>query len=190
MCGKTLTFPAIPPGKSGYGKALGLAIARSTEPDPQKKWGLKWPAALAALGRFQHWSVVALCIMPLALVAALRIGANYAKTRNADSPSPASTPMVRVDPHAWDNMTALAKADEAVRFQVQQLNAAHAAVRAAQSVLDSVRHMNSSQSHYAEQSLCRAEAAEKAARKRLDDAISTYQRLGGTLDYRSQVRSF
>ena len=57
MCGHTVTFPAIPPGRAGRaGRSL-----RAKDPPARPAVVRKLPGALAFLRDFQYWNVVWQC---------------------------------------------------------------------------------------------------------------------------------
>jgi hypothetical protein len=185
MCGQVVTFPAIPPGRA----AASLHVKHS-ETRTARKWAQKVPAALAFLLGFQHWSVVAQCAVPFLVVGMLLAGAAFVKNKLGEPSAPVATPTVEADPQAWQKMTDLAKADQAVRDRMSEVAAAQATLATAKRVRESVAHMDPMQQRGADQQVRRAEATLSAVRKQFDAALTCYQRLGGTVDYRSQIPNY
>ena len=70
ICSQTVTFPALPPGRSGP-----TLHVKSLERKPERKWSWKLPAALTFLLKFQHWNVVAQCAVPFLIIGVLLAGA-------------------------------------------------------------------------------------------------------------------
>src|ERR1700678_1797356 len=70
ICGHTVTFPALPPARSGQ-----TLRVKSLERKPERKWSWKLPPALVFLLNFQHWNVVAQCAVPFVIIGALLAGA-------------------------------------------------------------------------------------------------------------------
>jgi hypothetical protein len=152
------------------------------------KWHL--PAALMALFNFKHWGMVWQCAIPFVLVVGLLIGAYYAKKKFSDEPAPVAAPVVQADPDAWKKMTELSKADQAVQDRMRELDAAHANADMAERLKRQAEHMDSSQRKAADQQAEAAQRALVAARQRFDLANQLYQQLGGTVDYRSQLKQY
>jgi hypothetical protein len=183
MCGQTITFPALPPG-GGQGTTLRV---RSLEHKEARKWRL--PPAIVLLLNFKHWSTVAQCAVPFAVVGALLAGAIIVKNKFADAPATVAAPVVQADPDAWQKMTDLSKAEIAVKERLKELQAAQAKAEMAERLRQQVQHLDSSQRKNAEQ---QAEAAQReliGAKQRFGLANDAYVRLGGTIDYRSQIRN-
>jgi hypothetical protein len=181
MCGNTVTFPAIPTKK-------GAAPVQTKPSSVPKQRGWKWPAALAFLGGFQRWDLVAQCVVPFLVIGALLAGAYFVKNKLTDTSPPPEAPTVAADPQAWQKMTDLEKAEDAVRQRMQELDAARAALKVAQNVRQSTERMSASQQISAAQAVHRAELAANAAERSFNDAMTRYQKLGGTVDFRSQLR--
>jgi len=183
MCGQTVTFPAIPPGRSG--PALGV---KSLEQMPEKKGAWKAPAGLSFLRRFQHWNVVAQCAVPFLIIGLLLAGAAFVKTKMGEAPAPPAIPAVQADPQAWQRSTDLNKAEVAVQARMKELIAAQAYVASAQQARRQVEHQELPQRKIADEQLQRAQDMLIAAQQRFNAAMSDYHQLGGTIDYRSQIK--
>ncbi len=184
MCGKTVTFPALPPGR--LGKSL---RTKSLEPKETPKSARNWPATLAPLLDFPHWNLLAQCAVPFLLIGVLLAGAIFVKKKLGDTAAPAAAPTVQADPEAWQKMADLTKADQTVRTRMSELDAACASLKLADQVRQSMSRLDPSQRRSADQQWQFAQRAREAAQKRFDDAMTAYQRLGGTVDYRSQLRN-
>lgn len=67
ICGKTVTFPAIPSG----GRRSTLRLKRDAGPQ-REKWSFDLKKIWAALCNFEHWHIVRLSLVPFAIVAGQR----------------------------------------------------------------------------------------------------------------------
>ena len=192
-CGKTVTFPALPPGR-GKGvpttrvKALD---ARRAAAQTKKGWLQNAPQALGFLRGFEHWDVVWQCTVPLLIIGGLLVGANFVKHKFSAAPAaPEAAPAVQADPHAWQKMADLTKADQAVQAAIREYEGAHSMLLAAQQAQQQVDKANTFAKKSADEQAQQAENNVNAAHKRLDAALQKYQDLGGTVDYRSQVHYY
>jgi hypothetical protein len=184
ICGQTITFPALPPGGQ-HGTTLRV---KSLEHKQEKKWRL--PPTLVFLLNFKHWNVVAQCAVPFLVIGGLLVGAAFVKKKLSDESAPVAPPVVQADPDAWQKMTDLAKADQAVKDRMKELEAAHARAEMAQRLRKQVEHLDAFQRKSTEQ---QAEAAQRellVAKQRFDLANDSYRQLGGTVDYRAQVKDY
>jgi len=191
-CGKTVAFPAIPPGR-GRGapttrvKALD---ARRAEAKPAPSWLRNAPKALGFLRDFEHWDVVGQCAVPFLIIGVLLAGAAFVKKKFSDAPAPVAVPAVQADPEAWQKMADLTKADQAVRVLIKEVKADHAMVVAAERARQQVEQGNASLKKSVEEQVHQAQNNLSDARKRLDVALEKYGALGGTVDYRSQIPNY
>jgi hypothetical protein len=194
ICGKTVTFPAIPPG--GKGKTLHI---KHTAAAPAAKWSFSLDGILGPLRQFKHWNTVLACLVPFVIVGALLAGASVLK-KQAGNETAAPVAPIQADPNAWQKMTDLARAEQLVQERLAALNRIHALCVAAdqnranlhayyhgqtldQATHDSVQH----QYRNADQAVMNAQQAEAAARESFENAYQNYQKLGGTVDYRQQL---
>jgi hypothetical protein len=184
ICGQTITFPAILPGRAGSSLR-----AKSLEPKPARKWSGKAPPVLAFLLNFQHWKMVALCTVPFLIIGVLLAGANFVKNKLADTSTPVAVPTVQTDPQAWQKMADLTKADQVVKARIRDFNTACASLKLAEQEQKSVGRLDPSQRRGADQQMQLAQRVVAVAQQRFDDAFSNYQQLGGTVDYRAQLRN-
>jgi hypothetical protein len=196
ICGKTVTFPAVPPG----GKGLSLRIKR-----PEAARAAKWPfdffGILAPLRRFQHWNMVLVCLVPFIIVGALLAGAAMLRKQLGNTPAAPVAPLIQADPNAWQKMTDLVRADQLVQKQLAAVRNASAAVAAAEenrAKFHAYWHVRRAADQATYQSvLAQYKAKDEAvanahkvldhARQCFDSALRKYQQLGGTTDYRRQL---
>jgi hypothetical protein len=184
QCRQTVTFPAVPPGRSG--PALGV---KSLGHQPGQKRVQQAAGAFALLRHFQHWNVVAQCAVPFLVIGLLLAGAAFVKKKLADAPAPAAFPAVQADPQAWQRSTDLNKAELAVKNLMKELAVAHAYADAADQARRQAEHGDQARRLSADEQVERAQNALIAARLRFNAAMSNYRQLGGTIDYGSQVRN-
>jgi len=181
-CGHTVTFPAVPPGRGAptAQKPTSKAAARqapnktaaAAEPGPEWSWTPK--GMLLYFRDFQHWNLVALCLVPFLILGALWAGASFVNKNFGNPAPPAPGPAVQADPGAFQRMTDLTKADEAVRAEMQTVAMAKTALARAErrgvgeQVAEKQRNLTIAQNQF-------------------DTAYANYQKLGGKVDYRSQL---
>jgi len=196
ICGKPVTFPAIPPGGK-KGPALHLKRA---EADTPAKWPIFLGRIMAALRRFEKWSVILACLAPFAIVAALLVGAKVVKKNFGDEPAAPAAPVLQADPNACQKMTDLARAEQSVQQQISVVERARAAATSAAKIrdarhayyhgktLDKVTYDSVMlQLHADEQAAANAQRFLDAARQIFETDFQKYQKLGGTVDYRRQL---
>src|ERR1700733_4679978 len=106
-CGKNVTFPALPPGGR---KKVPLRIKRDVL--VPTRWPVKLPAFVLQLLAFQHWNVVGACVLPFVVLGGLWIGASVVRKKFGDAPAMPTVGKVRADPHAWQQATNLARAEQ------------------------------------------------------------------------------
>jgi len=185
ICSQTVTFPALPPGRSGP-----TLHVKSLERKPERKWSWKLPAALTFLLKFQHWNVVAQCAVPFLIIGVLLAGAVFVKKKLGDAPAPvdaSSAPVVQADPQAWQRTTDLNNAELAVQDRLKELNAAHAKADSAERLRRQVQSLEPFQRKSTEAQAEHAQHELEAAQLRFDRAYELYRQLGGTVDYRAQA---
>jgi hypothetical protein len=195
ICGKTVTFPAVPPG----GPVKGLRLNRPEEVRTAK-WSLNPNDILACLRQFKHWNIVLICVVPFAIVVALLVGAGELRKHFGEGPAVSGTTDVHADANAWQKMTDLSRADQAVQQQVgvvvQAKTAAAAAQRSADNLhayyhgktLDPVTYQGyENQRKACDQGVANAQKVLASAQQSFDRAMQNYQSLGGTIDYRQQL---
>jgi hypothetical protein len=191
-CGKTVAFPAIPPGR-GRGAPTARVKeldARRAEAKPAPSWLRNTPRALGFLRDFEHWNVVWQCAVPFLIIGLLLAGAAFVKKKFSDASAPVATPAVQANPEAWQRIADLTKADRAVRALMEEYDAAHAMVVAAERARQQVEKGDPSQKKSVEEQVQLAQDTLNATHKRLDAALEKYRKLGGTVDYRSRIRNY
>jgi len=195
ICGKTVTFPAVPPG--GKRQTLRTKIAAPTR---TAKWSLDPKDILACLNQFKHWNTVLVCLVPFVIVGALLIGAAELRNHVGSGPVMPVAPPVHAEANAWQKMTDLARAEQLVQDKLNAVLQARAAATAAERTRDT-RHAYYSgktldpasyngvmlQLHADEQAANNADSYLAAVRQSFETAMQNYQRLGGTVDYRRQL---
>jgi hypothetical protein len=195
ICGKTVTFPAVPPG----GKGLSLRIKRPEAPRAAN-WSFNFFGLLAPLRRFQHWNVVLVCLVPFIIVGALLAGAAMIRKQLGDTPAAPVAPPIQADTNAWQKMTDLVRADQLVQKQLAVVRNASAAVAAAERSRASLHALyhgrtldqaayNSVMLQYKakDEAVANARKTLAAAQRCFESAFRKYQQLGGTTDYRRQL---
>jgi hypothetical protein len=195
ICGKTVTFPAVPPG----GKGPSLHIHRPEAARPAK-WSFDFFGILAPLRRFEHWSMVLVCLVPFMIVGALLAGAVVVRKHLGNAPAAPVAPLIQAEPNAWQKMTDLARADQLVQDKLAAVRRAAAAVAMAErnraslhafyhgKTLDQTSY-NSVQLQFKarDEAVANAQRALDYARRCFESAVQKYQQLGGTIDYRRQL---
>jgi hypothetical protein len=196
ICGKTVTFPALPPGSKG----TSLRIHRP-EAAPAAKWAFDFFGIPAFLQRFEHWNLVLVCLVPFIIVGALLAGAALVRKQLGNEPAAPVAPLIRADTNAWQKMTDLARADQLVQEQLAAVRRAGVAVAMAernranlhayyhgkqaadQAIYDSVM----AQYKAKDEAVANAHKALDYTRQCFESALQNYQKLGGTTDYRRQL---
>jgi hypothetical protein len=144
--------------------------------------------ALGPLGRFEHWNIVLLCLAPFVLIGALMAGASFVKKQFDSTPAAPTSTAVQADPNAWQKMTDLARAEQAVQTQVQAVTTAKATLSAARNNRDRLRAFGAkTELKNADTLVNNAEGAFNYAQQCFDTAYRKYQTLGGTVDYRQRL---
>ncbi|MGP8198069.1 MAG: hypothetical protein ACLQU4_01030 [Limisphaerales bacterium] len=199
ICGKIVTFPAIPPNVGGTTLRI-----RHPEEARESKWLFDFLACfrfLAPLQRFKHWSMALVCLVPFMVVGALLVGASVVRKQFGSAPATPVAPTVQVDADAWQKMTDLARADQLVQQQLGAVRRATDAVSTAErkrAALHAYWHPRRApdQSTYAsvlaqyqaaDQAVAVAQQALGSARSCFYPAFTKYQQLGGTIDYSRQL---
>jgi hypothetical protein len=140
---------------------------------------------------FQHWNTVWQCVVPFLIVGVLLGGAFYVKNKFTEQPAAApSEPVVQADPDAWQKMTALSRAEQAVEQQIRIVAQASAISKQADDIRDRIHRTYPGTAPEVKSADDRARQAQtfySQARQRFDALNGEYQKLGGTHDYRSQI---
>jgi hypothetical protein len=179
---------------------LALHIRRPEAP-ADSKWSFDFLRFLAPLRRYEHWNLVLICLLPFLAVGGLLVGAAVVKKQLGNAlPVPMPAP-IQVDTNAWQKMTDLARADQAVREKLGLVRAASAAYAAAQehrARLHAYWHVRTApnQAAYAsvmaqyqaeDEAVGRAGQNLDAARRCFQTVFTQYQQLGGAIDYSRQL---
>jgi len=188
-CGKTVTFPAIPPGRGrgAPGPRVKELESRRAGAKPARSWLRHTPGALAFLRDFEHWNVVAQCAVPFLIIAVLLAGAIIVKSKFSADADPPAAPAMQADPQAWARIADLTKADLAVRTLLKEYAANHATLLAEERARPQIDMKEPSQKKDFEDQLRLAQNTFAATQKRLEAALEKYRKLGGTVDYYSQM---
>jgi hypothetical protein len=195
ICGKTITFPAVPPSSKGSSLRVGRPAAARTA-----RWPFDFQGILVSLRRFKHWNTVLVCLVPFVIVGALLAGAAMVKKQSDNAPAAPVAAPIQADPNAWQKMTDLARAEQSVQEQLGAVRRASAAVATAEQnratlhafyhgrTLDRATYDTVSRQYKADDdALMNAQRALDYARRYFESAMLAYQKLGGTTDYRSQL---
>ncbi len=192
ICGKTVTFPAIPPGKRQSAHAKDPVAARIP------KWVVDLKGIFPVLSRFEHWNLVLVSLVPILIVGALLIGAAVVKKEFGSEPARPVVPAVQADPNAWQKMTQLARAEQVVQEQLAEVNQAKAAATAAERNLARLQALyqgkspeqlaaSARQMQAAQQAVAGAQKTLANDRQSFENAFQIYRNLGGTIDYHRQL---
>jgi hypothetical protein len=191
-CTKTVTFPAIPPGK-GKGPItprVRALDAQRAAAQTRQNWLGKIAEALGILRGFEHWNVVWQCTVPFLVIGVLLWGAIFVNKKFGSSSDPVAAPAVQADPEAWQKIADMAKAERRVKDLVQEYKADQARLSSAQQTHQQLEKGDAYLKNNAEEQVKMAQEALAAAHKRLDAAMEKYHQLGGTVDYRSQLHNY
>jgi hypothetical protein len=192
ICGNTITFPAIPPASGGKTVAV-------EQQKPARKWLWNAKAIFLYLRNYPHWNTVVQILVPFLIIGALLAGAAFVKKKFAGEPAAVPAPVVQVESGGWDKMTELARVDQKMQQYVQSINQARKALASAQMILNNEQKRYSQARGYdeqqaisgnvqsAERSVTQAQNTVAYLRKHFEADLARYQKLGGTIDYRSRV---
>jgi endogenous inhibitor of DNA gyrase (YacG/DUF329 family) len=189
-CGKTVTFPAIPPSRGAQSARVRDLDSKAAEGNPATTKPRPVSKKPGFLRDFEHWNLVWQCAVPFVLIGLLLAGAVFVKNKLGDNAAPAATPAVQADPTAWQRNVDLTKADQTVRSLIRELEAAHAMEVSAQRAVQQAATGDALQRRSAEQQAQAAQNTLAAVHKRMEDALENYRQLGGTVDYRNQIRNY
>jgi hypothetical protein len=188
MCSHSIVFPAVPPGR---GKNP-LRTSKTSEAVAVKK-PFVLPTIFRRISEFEHWKTVLQCLIPFLLVGGLLLGASILRKRGGDDTGRVTAPVTQADPGAWNKMADLARADQVVQRQLRNLIAYNAAAVQAARDDAQVHNQYRNNTEYmtfltaADRRMNLAQAQLAAARQAFENALLNYQKLGGTVDYRSQM---
>jgi hypothetical protein len=195
ICGGAIIFPAIPP-KSG-GKTIAGDPAKPAR--APRNWGWNAKAVFLYIRDFPHWNTVGQVAVPFLIVGALLAGAIFVKNKFSDQSDQAPASVTQAPVGGWDKMTALARADQKVQQDVQVVLQAKKAVgdaeRALQAQQKSYSQARGSDEQQAVQAYVQsaqhtqkqAQDAYDARRRQFQADMAAYRKLGGAIDYSSQI---
>jgi DNA-directed RNA polymerase subunit RPC12/RpoP len=196
-CGGDVVFPAIPPGAH---QPLRLERDRPKVKerfhfDPRKILA----ATVSFLRNFEHWQVVAMCMLPFALIVIGLAAATF--VRNSDSDGKPTEPTLSASQVAENKRIAeLNKLEIIVQDRVRSCWNAKNAVDVARrksAVLHNtydgkqlspgMRSAVDAQYKVADEEIATAQSNLGAWRTAFDTEFGKYQKLGGKVDYQSQL---
>ena len=189
ICCPQCRHPIVLPGLLAGKTTSSLGLVRPVD-RPAAKFDFTFAGMLLALREFKHWKMVGICLVPFVLVAAALVAASVSARHEA---APAAAPNgVTVDPHALDTLTDLTRANQLVQDQLAAVNRAFAVCQAAEKKQAETHNLHrgpaSAETFQAvDEAARRAHLALANARKEFDKTFALYQKLGGTIDYRSQL---
>lgn len=187
ICANVITFPALPPATTAKGLRVDRPAAAAV-----RKWAWKPPGIYLFLRDFPHWKIVGQVVIPFVIVGGLLVGAAYVKKTFTDSPvaAPPEASVEAAAPDAWQKMTDLSRADQAMRDQLRVAMALRTTVKRAQTICNNSRAQYGNASPFtakAQEMLQRAQNNYSIAFARLRSLNGEYQKLGGTADYLGQL---
>jgi hypothetical protein len=194
MCGGAIIFPAIPPTRGGKSVADEPKAAK-----PARRWGWNAKAVFLYFRDFSHWNIVGQVAVPFLIVGALLAGAIFVKNKFSDQPEQAPASVAQAPVGGWDKMTALARADQKAQQDVQTvlqakraLGEAERALAAQQKSYSQARSSDDQQAiqayvQSAQRTEKQAQATYDAYRRQFQADMAAYRKLGGTVDYTSQI---
>jgi hypothetical protein len=198
-CNGNVTFPAIPPLGSGR-STLRLERDRPKVKEPFRIDFAKILASIAAFFRtFEHWQIVLMCALPFIFIAIALATARF--VRNQDSQAGPKQPIITEAQIAENQRIAeLNKADAIVQDRVRNVWAAKTALDTAKAksanwhrtydgkqLSEGTRKAVDAQFKVAEEEIATADANLNAWRRSFDTEYQKYQKLGGKIDYTSQL---
>jgi hypothetical protein len=186
ICGNVVTFPAIPPKTTAKGLRLDRPAVRVA-----RKWVWKPRGLLLYLRDFPHWKIIGGVLVPFLLVGGLLAGARYVKKTFIDLPTaPPVEAIAPVDPGTWQRSADADRAGYKVEEQLKITRALRAKMKQADESRNAVRRQYGGSSPYAasaEEAFQRAQNNYNAAHDTFRSLNAEYQKLGGKVDYESQL---
>jgi hypothetical protein len=191
-CTKTVTFPAIPPGrgKGPITPRVRALDAQRAAANARRSWLSKIAETLGILRGFEHWNVVWQCTVPFLVIGVLLWGAIFVNKKFGSSADPVAAPAVQADPEAWQKIADLAKAERSVKDLMREYKTDQARLASAQQTRQQLEKGDAYLKSSAEQQVQMAQETLAAAHKRLDAAMEKYRELGGNVDFRSQLHNY
>lgn len=198
-CNGNVTFPAIPPLGSGR-SSLRLERDRPKVKEPFRIDFAKIFGSIIAFFRtFEHWQIVAMCALPFVFIALALGVAHYVRSQDTDT-RPKHPIMTEAQIAENQRIAELNKADAIVQDRVRNVLAAKYALDAAKAksanwhrtydgkqLSEGTRRAVESQFKVFEEEIATADANLNAWRRTFDTEYQKYQKLGGKIDYASQL---
>jgi hypothetical protein len=193
ICGNTITFPAIPPSKTGSKSVF------SEKPKRSRQWAGKAGKIFGGVWDFPHWNTVMQVLVPFVIIGVLLAAAVWVKNKYSDEPAPEPAPVIQADSAGWDKMTKLAQADRKMQQYVQSILQTRKALAAAQAAdRNEQKRLGEARDPDEKQAISSNLQSYERAVNQTQDRLTTLQRqfqidyekyrgMGGTVDYASQV---
>ena len=176
-----------------------LRLQRDAGPARKKTW--RDLALIKALLGFSQWKVVGACLVPFVLVGGLLFGASLLRKSSADEPTAIPRAVaIPVGSDAWKKMTDLGQVEQAVQYRLQAVIAAKRTLLQAQSqataLHDQYHGMTLGSGTYAmvmkqmddlQKRVSVAQNQVNAEENAFRTSYELYQKLGGKVDYNSQL---
>jgi hypothetical protein len=196
-CAGDVVFPAIPPG--------GHQPLRLERDRPKVKKSFRFDAAnilglaVSFLRNFKHWQIVAMCMLPFALIVIGLAAASFLQKTDVDTKP--KEPVLSASQIAENQRIAqLNNAEAIVQDRVRSVRIAKNAVDAGRrksaalhntydgkTLSAAMRNAVDAQYKVVDEEIAAAEANLNAWRNAFDIEFAKYEKLGGKVDYRSQL---
>jgi hypothetical protein len=154
---------------------------------------------LSFLRTFEHWQIVAMCMLPFVLIAVGLATASFVRKHDSQA-KPTDTVLSTTQTAENERIAALNQAELVVQDRVKSIWTAKSALDAAtrkRTVLHStydgkqlgpaMRNAVDAQYKVADEEVLAAEANLNGWRKTFDSVYETFQKYGGKVDYTSQL---
>jgi DNA-directed RNA polymerase subunit RPC12/RpoP len=186
-CQTSIIFPGLAAPKQTSSLRLAGPIA-----PPKAKFQFNFANIVKLFREFKHWKIAGVCAIPFVLVAGAVVAASVYNRHDASPAAAVAVPVATpVDANALDKLTDLTRADQVVQEKLAAVAAAAQACQSAEHKQQVARSQhppaNPTTMKAVDAADARAHQALIAARKAFDAAFAQYQKLGGTVDYRSQL---
>ncbi|MGZ4964748.1 MAG: hypothetical protein ACXWBP_03150 [Limisphaerales bacterium] len=197
-CSGSVTFPALPPGTAKH--ALRLERDRPKVKEPFRFDVGKILGSLISFStNFQHWRIVAMCLLPFALIVVGLAAASLVRKQDTNTRPAESVPSATQAAES-QRLAALNQADLIVQDRVKSVwkskNVVDAAIRKrtalhqaydGKQMSQSMRNAVDAQYKLAEEEIEAAQANLNGWRRAFDTSYENYKKYGGTIDYQSQL---
>jgi hypothetical protein len=197
-CAGNVTFPAIPPGA----RKQALRLERD-RPKVKERFHFDIGKILGAIvtwfRTFEYWQIVAMCALPFVLIGLALATASFIRKQDSQS-KPKEAVLSEAQIAENQRIVQLNKADMIVQDRVRSVWTAKTALDNAKrkSVIlhnsydgkqmsEGMRNAVNAQYKVADEEVATADANFQAWRRYFDTAYQNYQKLGGKIDYQSQL---